>query len=37
MNITLQLFGRFRDFADAPELHLDLPGVTTAAEFRAAF
>ncbi|WP_271679150.1 MoaD/ThiS family protein [Thermomonas mangrovi] len=37
MNITLQLFGRFRDFADAPELHLELPGVTTTAEFRAGF
>ena len=37
MNITLQLFGRFRDFADAPELHLEFPGVTTTAEFRAAF
>ena len=37
MNITLQLFGRFREFADGPELRLELPGVTTAAEFRAAF
>ena len=37
MKITLQLFGRFREFSAAPELALDLPGVSTVAEFRAAF
>ena len=37
MKITLQLFGRFRDFSAAPEIALDLPGVSTVAEFRAAF
>lgn len=37
MNITLQLFGRFRDFDDRPEIPLDFPGITTVAEFREAF
>ncbi|MBA3487170.1 MAG: MoaD/ThiS family protein [Lysobacter sp.] len=37
MTITLQLFGRFRDFSAEPEISLDLPGIRTAAEFRAAF
>ena len=37
MKITLQLFGRFREFSAAPEIALDLPGVSTVAEFRAAF
>ena len=37
MKITLQLIGRFREFSAAPEIALDLPGVSTVAEFRAAF
>jgi molybdopterin synthase sulfur carrier subunit len=37
MNITLQLFGRFRDFADTPEVQLDFPGIATVDEFRQAF
>ena len=37
MKITLQLFGRFREFSAAPEIALDLPGVSNVAEFRAAF
>ena len=37
MKISLQLFGRFREFSAAPEISLDLPGVSTVAEFRAAF
>ncbi|QIL20324.1 MoaD/ThiS family protein [Thermomonas sp. HDW16] len=37
MKITLQLFGRFREFSAAPELDLDLPGIATVADFRAAF
>lgn len=37
MLITLQLFGRFREFSPTPEISLELPGITTVAEFRAAF
>ena len=37
MNITLQLFGRFRDFNPSHELALELPGIATVADFRAAF
>ena len=37
MIITLQLFGRFRDFSDHPEIQLDFPGIATVAEFRDAF
>jgi len=37
MHITLQLFGRFRDFSDAPEVALDLPDIRTLADFRLAF
>lgn len=37
MLITLQLFGRFRDFSATPEIHLELPGITTAHDFRVAF
>jgi molybdopterin synthase sulfur carrier subunit len=37
MLITLQLFGRFREFSDAPEIVLDFPGVQTVADFRSAF
>jgi molybdopterin synthase sulfur carrier subunit len=37
MNLTVQLFGRFREFSAAPEIALELPGVSTVAEFRAAF
>lgn len=37
MLITLQLFGRFRDFSPMPEIVLDLPGVATVEEFRVAF
>lgn len=37
MMITLQLFGRFRDFSTAPEIQVELPGITTVAEFRNAF
>ena len=37
MNLTLQLFGRFREFSAAPEIALELPGIATVAEFRAAF
>ena len=37
MNLTVQLFGRFREFHAAPEIILDLPGIATVAEFRAAF
>ena len=37
MLITLQLFGRFREFSATPEIHLDFPGVQTVAEFRTAF
>ena len=33
----MQLFGRFREFHAAPEITLDLPGIATVAEFRAAF
>lgn len=35
--ITLQLFGRFREFSDDQEIKLDLPDVATVAEFRDAF
>jgi molybdopterin synthase sulfur carrier subunit len=37
MLITLQLFGRFREFAATPEITLDFPGIATVGEFRAAF
>lgn len=37
MLITLQLFGRFREFSESPEVQLELPNVTTAGDFRAAF
>ena len=37
MKITVQLFGRFRDFSSEPEIALDLPGVATVAQFRTAF
>lgn len=37
MTITLQLFGRFRDFSASPEIRLDLPDIRTVAEFRTAF
>lgn len=37
MKLTVQLFGRFRDFGTAPELVLELPGVATVADFRNAF
>ena len=37
MMITLQLFGRFRDFSTAPEIQVELPGITTVAAFRDAF
>ena len=37
MKITLQLFGRFREFSAEPEIALELPGIATVAEFRAAF
>ena len=37
MKLTVQLFGRFREFNASPEIALDLPGVSTVAEFRAAF
>lgn len=37
MKITLQLFGRFREFDARPEVSLDLPDITTVAEFRLAF
>lgn len=37
MMITLKLFGRFRDFSTAPEIQVELPGITTVAEFRNAF
>lgn len=37
MKLTVQLFGRFRDFAAAPELVLELPGVASVADFRSAF
>lgn len=34
MKITLQLFGRFREFSANPEIVLDFPGISTVAEFR---
>lgn len=37
MKLTVQLFGRFRDFNSAPELTVDLPGVASVADFRRAF
>jgi molybdopterin synthase sulfur carrier subunit len=37
MMITLQLFGRFREFSPSPEIALDLPGIATVGDFRAAF
>jgi molybdopterin synthase sulfur carrier subunit len=37
MMITLQLFGRFREFSSNPEIALDLPGIATVGDFRAAF
>ena len=37
MIITLQLFGRFRDLSEHPEIRLELPDITTVAEFRDAF
>jgi len=37
MKLTVQLFGRFRDFNAAPELSVDLPGVASVADFRHAF
>ena len=37
MKLTVQLFGRFREFSAAPEIALELPGIATVAEFRAAF
>lgn len=37
MKFTVQLFGRFREFSATPEVALDLPGIATVAEFRAAF
>lgn len=37
MIITLQLFGRFREFSPSAEIQFDFPGVSTVAEFRAAF
>ena len=37
MKLTVQLVGRFREFDAAPEITLDLPGIATVADFRAAF
>jgi sulfur-carrier protein len=37
MIITLQLFGRFREFSDRHEIQLELPDIATVAEFRDAF
>jgi len=37
MMITLQLFGRFREFSPTPEVALDFPGIATVGEFREAF
>lgn len=37
MKITVQLFGRFREFSPAHEIALELPGVATVADFRVAF
>lgn len=37
MIITLQLFGRFREFSPNQEVELDFPGISTVAEFREAF
>lgn len=37
MTITVQLFGRFREFSAAHEITLELPGIATVADFRAAF
>ncbi len=37
MMITLQLFGRFREFSPNPEIALEFPGIATVGEFRAAF
>jgi sulfur-carrier protein len=37
MMMTVQLFGRFRDFHSDPELVVELPEVHTGADFRAAF
>lgn len=36
MTITLQLFGRFREFSPTPEIELDFPGIATVGEFRSA-
>lgn len=37
MLITLQLFGRFREFSSDSEIAIELPEVATVGEFRAAF
>ena len=37
MMITLQLFGRFREFSPNPEIALEFPGIATVGEFRVAF
>lgn len=37
MEIEVQLFGRFRDFAVQPVIRIALDGVHTVAEFRRAF
>lgn len=37
MKITLQLFGRFREFSPTHEIALELPGIATVADFRVAF
>jgi molybdopterin synthase sulfur carrier subunit len=37
MMMTVQLFGRFRDFHPDPELLVELPEVRTGADFRSAF
>lgn len=37
MMITLQLFGRFREFSPKPEIALEFPGIATVGEFRVAF
>jgi len=37
MLITLQLFGRFREFSASPQIEFDFPDVANVGEFRAAF
>lgn len=37
MRLTVQLFGRFREFSATPEIVLELPGAVTVADFRAGF